>query len=55
MTLTLFEIRDKIDQRLPQVTDEKEKTFLTKLKEKLPKITSILQLVQMIFNLAPSG
>jgi len=52
MTVTLFELRDKIDERLPKVTDEKEKTFLTKMKDQLPTITSVVQLIQTILTLA---
>jgi hypothetical protein len=52
MTVTLFEIRDKIDQRLSQTTDEKEKTFLQKLKEQLPTVLSVMQLIQLILHTA---
>jgi hypothetical protein len=52
MNLTLFEIRDRIDQRLSRTTDEKEKTFLTNLKEQLSTITTILQLIQIFFKIA---
>lgn len=51
ITLTLFEIRDKIDQKLANVTNEKEKSFLQKLKEQLPHVLTVMQLIQLILNL----
>lgn len=52
MTVTLLEVQDKINQKLSQTTDEKEKTFLQKLKEQLGTISSVMQLISLILNIA---
>lgn len=50
ITVTLLELQSKIDQKLPQVTDEKEKSFLQKLKDQLGTVTSVVQLIQLILT-----
>ncbi len=52
MTVTLLEFQSKIDQRLANTTNVKEKSFLQKLKEQLPTIVSVGQLIQTILSLA---
>lgn len=52
MMVTLLELQSKIDQKLSKTTDEKEKSFLEKLKNQLPTVISVAQLIQIILNLA---
>lgn len=49
----LFDIRDKIDEKLPTLADgSPEKTFLQKLKDSLSSISSIAGLLNTLFTLA---
>jgi hypothetical protein len=52
MTVTLLELQSKIDQKLSSAKDEKEKSFLQKLKDSLHTVNSVIQLIQLILNIA---
>ena len=51
MTVTLLDIQSKIDQKLLSTKDEKEKSFLQKLKDGLQTVNSVIQLIQLILKL----
>jgi|ERR1700722_8262523 len=51
ITVTLLELQSKIDKRLAETTDEKQKSFLQKLKDQLPIIVTVSQLIQQILTL----
>jgi septin family protein len=51
MTVTLLELQSKIDQKLAKTTDEKEKSFLQKIKDQLPTVISVAQLIQLILTI----
>jgi hypothetical protein len=44
-------LQSKIDQKLAKTTDEKEKSFLQKIKDQLPTVISVAQLIQLILTI----
>src|SRR5579862_5594097 len=51
MIVTLLELQSKIDKKLTETTDEKQKSFLQKLKDQLTMIVTVTQLIQQILTL----